>query len=98
MWKGGAGSAVNEFFTKSESTKANIYNYGLPDKLLAHGSREDMLVEYGLDETTHSFARSKIELTKEIEKDNFKFSRSFGDISPINESLNNFSLRCPWYE
>ena len=63
--EGGAGSAVNEFLL-SESTKANIYNYGLPDKLLAHGSREDMLVEAGLDrDNFHSFARSKIELTKE---------------------------------
>ena len=52
-----------------------------------------MLVEAGLDrDTFHSFVRSKIELTKEIEKDNFKFSKSFGDISPINESLNNFFL------
>lgn len=63
--EGGAGSAVNEFLL-SECTKANIYNYGLPDKLLAHGSREDMLVEAGLDrDNFHSFARSKIELTKD---------------------------------
>ena len=63
--EGGAGSAVNEFLL-SENTKASIYNYGLPDKLLAHGSREDMLVEAGLDrDNFHSFVRSKIELTKE---------------------------------
>ena len=63
--EGGAGSAVNEFLL-SENTKASIYNYGLPDKLLAHGSREDMLVEAGLDrDNFHSFVQSKIELTKE---------------------------------
>ena len=63
--EGGAGSAVNEFLL-SEGSKACIFNYGLPDKLLAHGSREDMLIEAGLDrDNFHSFVRSKIELTKE---------------------------------
>jgi len=44
---GGAGSAVTETLMKNSIT-SNVINYGLPDKLLAHGSREDMLEEAGL--------------------------------------------------
>lgn len=62
--EGGAGSAVNEFLL-GEGIKAYIFNYGLPDKLLAHGSREDMLYEAGLDrENFRSFVQSKIKLIK----------------------------------
>ena len=62
--EGGAGSAVNEFLL-GEGITAYIFNYGLPDKLLAHGSREDMLVEAGLDrENFRSFIESKITLSK----------------------------------
>jgi len=46
---GGAGSAVNEFFS-SQGLKAAIKNLGLPDKILEHGSREEILAEVGLDE------------------------------------------------
>jgi 1-deoxy-D-xylulose-5-phosphate synthase len=46
---GGAGSAVNEFFVSKE-IKASIKNLGLPDKMLEHGSREEILAEAGLDE------------------------------------------------
>ncbi len=62
--EGGAGSAVNEFLL-GEGVAVHIFNYGLPDKLLAHGSREDMLVEAGLDlENFRSFVKSKIKLSK----------------------------------
>ena len=64
MIEGGAGSAVNEFLL-GEGITAYIFNYGLPDKLLAHGSREDMLFEAGLDrENFRSFVQSKIKLIK----------------------------------
>lgn len=46
---GGAGSAVNEFFSK-EGLKVSVKNLGLPDRFLAHGSREEILAEIGLDE------------------------------------------------
>jgi len=46
---GGAGSAVNEFFV-SEGIKVAIKNLGLPDKMLEHGLREEILSEAGLDE------------------------------------------------
>ncbi len=46
---GGAGSAVNEFFMK-EGLSVKIKNLGLPDKFLAHGLREEILTEVGLDE------------------------------------------------
>lgn len=45
--QGGAGCAVNETLMEHGITKS-IVNVGLPDKLLAHGSREDMLVEANL--------------------------------------------------
>jgi 1-deoxy-D-xylulose-5-phosphate synthase len=46
---GGAGSAVNEFFA-SQGIKTAIKNLGLPDKILEHGSREEILAEVGLNE------------------------------------------------
>jgi 1-deoxy-D-xylulose-5-phosphate synthase len=46
---GGAGSAVNEFVVKNKLA-IFIKNLGLPDKILEHGSREEILAETGLDE------------------------------------------------
>jgi len=46
---GGAGSAVNEFFAR-EKIKVFIKGLGLPDKFLDHGTREEILIEAGLDE------------------------------------------------
>ena len=61
---GGAGSAVNEFLL-GRGTEIFIFNYGLPDKLLAHGSREDMLVEAGLDaKAFRTFVDSKLKSIK----------------------------------
>lgn len=45
--QGGAGSAVYEVIMKNGLTQP-VLHYGLPDRLLGHGSREDMLVEAGL--------------------------------------------------
>lgn len=42
--QGGAGSAVSEVLTEYGITRS-VINVGLPDRLLAHGSREDMLGE-----------------------------------------------------
>lgn len=46
---GGAGSAVNEFILRSK-IGVSIKNIGLPDKILEHGSREEILSDAGLDE------------------------------------------------
>jgi len=46
---GGAGSAVNEFFSRV-GIQVKIKNLGLPDVPLGHGSREEVLSEAGLDE------------------------------------------------
>ncbi len=46
--QGGAGSAVNEVIV-AHGIEQKIANYGLPDRLLQHGSREDMLRDAGLD-------------------------------------------------
>ena len=40
--QGGAGSAVNEYLA-SEGIIQRVLNYGLPDRLLQHGSQQDML-------------------------------------------------------
>lgn len=45
---GGAGAAVNEVIA-AHGIKQQIANYGLPDRLLQHGSREDMLRDAKLD-------------------------------------------------
>jgi 1-deoxy-D-xylulose-5-phosphate synthase len=45
--KGGAGSAVNELLAINHIT-TKILNYGLPDRLIPHGSQEDMLHDAGL--------------------------------------------------
>ena len=50
---GGAGSAVNECLAAQGIVTA-IANYGLPDRLIQHGSREEMLADAGL--TASSFA------------------------------------------
>lgn len=65
---GGAGSAVNEFLL-GIGARPYIFNYGLPDILLAHGSREDMLVEAGLEiDAFKNFVDTKLKLSKEISK------------------------------
>ncbi len=45
--QGGAGSGVNEFLA-DRGIVHPVINYGMPDRLLAHGSREDMLKDAGL--------------------------------------------------
>ncbi len=47
---GGAGSAVNECLVEA-GLSANIANFGLPDRLIQHGSRDDMLADAGLTAT-----------------------------------------------
>ena len=51
--QGGAGSAVNEVLA-AHNVNVRIANYGLPDRLLDHGSREDMLRDAGM--TVEAFA------------------------------------------
>ena len=45
---GGAGSAVNEWLAANRATCA-VLNLGLPDCFVAHGSREQLLADCGLD-------------------------------------------------
>ena len=46
---GGAGTAVNEVMTK-HLLKNNLVNIGVPDKMIPHGSQDEILSELGLDE------------------------------------------------
>ena len=45
---GGAGSAVQEFVSKEDLNVRSIL-FGIPDKFIEHASREEMIVEAGLD-------------------------------------------------
>ena len=46
--EGGAGEAVNQVLATNGVTQA-IVNYGFPDRLIQHGSREDMLNDVGMN-------------------------------------------------
>lgn len=46
--KGGAGSGVNEYLNHIQS-QVKVLNLGLPDYYQNHGSREDLLLEAGID-------------------------------------------------
>ena len=45
---GGAGSAVQEFVS-NENLKVRSILFGIPDRFIEHASREEMLIEAGLD-------------------------------------------------
>jgi 1-deoxy-D-xylulose-5-phosphate synthase len=62
MVAGGAGSAVNEVLAEN-NVLVNVANYGLPDRLIQHGSRDDMLSDAGLTEAAFaSFIKERIEV------------------------------------
>ncbi|HTS52376.1 MAG TPA: 1-deoxy-D-xylulose-5-phosphate synthase [Burkholderiales bacterium] len=46
--QGGAGSAVNECLVE-HAVQTNVLNIGLPDRLIEHGTRDQMLQEAGLE-------------------------------------------------
>jgi 1-deoxy-D-xylulose-5-phosphate synthase len=57
---GGAGSAVNECLA-AHGESVSIANCGLPDRLIQHGSREEMLTDAGLDAAGfEQFVRARI--------------------------------------
>ena len=56
---GGAGSAVQEFASKENLNVRSIL-FGIPDKFIEHASREEMLVEAGLDEENIKSKLSKL--------------------------------------
>ena len=45
---GGAGSAVNEHIMQN-GLDINIINLGIPDKIISHGSQDELYSEIGLD-------------------------------------------------
>jgi 1-deoxy-D-xylulose-5-phosphate synthase len=46
--KGGAGSAVNEYIIE-KGLDINIINLGIPDRIISHGSQDELYTEIGLD-------------------------------------------------
>ena len=64
---GGAGTAVNEVMVKY-SLKNNLITIGVPDKIIPHGSQEEILSELGLDQlgiekTTNDHVNTMVEMT-----------------------------------
>ena len=64
---GGAGTAVNEVMAKY-SLKNNLVIVGVPDKVIPHGSQDEILSELGLDESgiekiTNDHVHSMVEMT-----------------------------------
>jgi 1-deoxy-D-xylulose-5-phosphate synthase len=60
--QGGAGSAVNEYLVLNK-IETKVLNCGLPDKLISHGSQDDMLKEAGLTkEGILGFIEANIEM------------------------------------
>ncbi len=59
---GGAGSAVSECLAAA-GVDARVCHYGLPDRLVQHGSRDDMLRDAGLtSEAFERFVASRLQL------------------------------------
>ncbi len=66
--EGGAGAAVNEVISAHGITQ-KVANYGLPDRLLQHGSRDDMLRDAKLDyEGIFDFITGQIDETEKEKK------------------------------
>lgn len=58
--QGGAGSAINEIVSEY-GVLTRVVNYGLPDRIIPHGSRDDMLRDAGLSKQgILSFIESKL--------------------------------------
>ena len=61
MVQGGAGSAVNEVLA-AHGVVQHAFNYGVPDRLIQHGEREDMLRDAGLtSEGLLNFIRERVD-------------------------------------
>lgn len=66
--QGGAGSAVNETLS-AYGIVQQVINFGLPDSLMAHGTRQDMLNEAGLNrEGILEFIRRYSEKAGQVKK------------------------------
>jgi 1-deoxy-D-xylulose-5-phosphate synthase len=64
--QGGAGSAINETLAANGVAQV-IINYGLPDRLVEHGSQDDMLRDAGLtNEGLLQFIQSHLEKTGQL--------------------------------
>lgn len=63
--QGGAGSAVNELFSEY-GLMIRVINHGLPDRIIPHGTREDMLLDAGLTkEGILAFINSRLQTQKQ---------------------------------
>ena len=59
---GGAGSGINEVLSE-HAVAVDILNHGLPDRLLEHGSRDDMLIDAGLTvEALHAAINARLDV------------------------------------
>ena len=56
---GGCGSAVNEYINE-KGYEVSITNFGIPDKLISHGSQAELYEEIGLDKKSLEFKINEI--------------------------------------
>tara|TARA_B100000035_G_scaffold315162_1_gene334185 strand:+ start:1459 stop:3345 length:1887 start_codon:yes stop_codon:yes gene_type:complete len=56
---GGAGSSVNEYLVE-KGYEITITNFGIPDKIISHGSQSELYTEIGLDKKSLEFRINEI--------------------------------------
>ena len=56
---GGAGSSVNEYLIE-KGYEITITNFGIPDKIISHGSQSELYAEIGLDKESLEFRINEI--------------------------------------
>ena len=56
---GGAGSSINEYLVE-KGYEITITNFGIPDKIIPHGSQLELYEEIGLDKKSLEFKINEI--------------------------------------
>ncbi len=65
---GGLGSIINHFILETDCSQANVLNFGIPDRLISHGSHKDLLKSLCLSpEHISRIILSSIEIPENIE-------------------------------
>ena len=66
--KGGLGSIINDFILQKGFSQAKVLNFGIPDRLIPHGSHKDLLETLGLSkENISAMIVNKLEAQELIE-------------------------------
>ncbi len=63
---GGLGSIINHFILNSGCSEAKVLNFGIPDRLISHGSHKDLLKSLGL--TSENISRNILNIINASKK------------------------------